>query len=59
MTIFMNTHLLHEVTKTCSSIGILRAGRLIHHDSLERTLSSFPEQSSLEEIYLRIESESA
>ena len=35
MTIFMNTHLLAEVTKTCTSIGILRAGRLIHHDSLE------------------------
>lgn len=55
MTIFMNTHLLAEVTKTCTSIGILRAGHLIYHDSLERTLRSFPAQDSLEEIYLRIE----
>lgn len=59
MTIFMNTHLLAEVTKTCSSIGILRAGRLIYRDSLEQTLRSFPGQDSLEEIYLRIESEGA
>ncbi len=59
MTIFMNTHLLAEVTKTCTSIGILRAGRLIYHDSLERTLGSFPGQDSLEEIYLQIETDAA
>ena len=28
MTIFMNTHLLSEVTRTCTSIGILRSGRI-------------------------------
>jgi ABC-2 type transport system ATP-binding protein len=54
MTIFMNTHLLAEVTKTCTSIGILREGRLIYRDSLEQTLLSFPAQDSLEEIYLHI-----
>jgi ABC-2 type transport system ATP-binding protein len=59
MTIFMNTHLLAEVTKTCTSIGILSSGRLIHHDSLAGTLASFPAQDSLEEIYLRIESDAA
>lgn len=59
MTIFMNTHLLAEVTKTCSSIGILSAGRLIYHDSLERTLRSFPGQDSLEDIYLHIETDAA
>jgi ABC-2 type transport system ATP-binding protein len=59
MTIFMNTHLLAEVTKTCTSIGILRAGSLIYHDSLERTLRSFPAQDSLEDIYLRIETDNA
>ncbi len=59
MTIFMNTHLLAEVTKTCTSIGVLRAGRLIYHDSLERTLRSFPAQDSLEEIYLHIEASGA
>jgi ABC-2 type transport system ATP-binding protein len=54
MTIFMNTHLLSEVTKTCTSIGVLREGRLIYQDSLAHTLKSFPGQTSLEDIYLRI-----
>ncbi len=57
MTIFMNTHLLAEVTKTCTSIGILRAGRLIYQDSLARTLDSFPHEDSLEDIYLRIDAQ--
>lgn len=56
MTIFMNTHLLSEVTRTCTSIGILRAGVLAHHDSLDATLRAFPPELSLEEIYLQIES---
>ena len=55
MTIFMNTHLLAEVTKTCTNIGILREGELIYQDSLTRTLESFPDQTSLEDIYLQIE----
>lgn len=56
MTIFMNTHLLSEVTKTCTHIGILHNGQLVHCDSLEATLSAFPGQDSLEEIYLLVES---
>lgn len=55
MTIFMNTHLLAEVTKTCTSIGILRDGELIYHDTLKQTLKSFHDQPSLEDIYLKIE----
>lgn len=55
MTIFMNTHLLAEVTKTCTSIGILSAGTLIYQDSMAATLESFPDQESLEDIYLHIE----
>lgn len=54
MTIFMNTHLLSEVTMTCSSIGILRRGQLAYHDSLAATLAAFPGERSLEDIYLRI-----
>ena len=56
MTIFMNTHLLSEVTKTCTSIGILRQGELAYHASLEATLQAFPGEDSLEEIYLNIRS---
>ena len=59
MTIFMNTHLLAEVTKTCTSIGILRDGELIYHDTLKQTLKSFHDQPSLEDIYLKIEAETS
>lgn len=55
MTIFMNTHSLSEVTKTCTSIGILRQGELLYQDSLDHTMKSFPEETSLEDIYLRID----
>ncbi len=56
MTVFMNTHLLSEVTKTCTSIGIMRKGELAYHDSLEATIEAFPGEDSLESIYLQIES---
>lgn len=55
MTIFMNTHLLSEVSKTCTSIGVLRQGHLVYHDSLDATLHAFPSEESLEEIYLQID----
>jgi len=55
MTIFMNTHLLSEVTKTCTSIGILRGGMLVHQDSLQNTLAAFPGEDSLEEIYFQLD----
>lgn len=56
MTVFMNTHLLSEVTRTCTSIGILRDGTLAYQASLEATLQAFPGESSLEDIYLQVES---
>jgi len=52
----MNTHLLSEVTKTCTSIGILRQGELAYQASLAATLEAFPGEDSLEEIYLNIRS---
>lgn len=55
MTIFMNTHLLSEVAKTCTSIGVLNKGRLIYRESLEETLRQFPDEVSLEEIYVQME----
>lgn len=54
-TIFMNTHLLQEVTKTCSTIGVLNHGSLIYVDSLSNTMKRFKNEQSLEEIYLTIE----
>ena len=55
ITIFMNTHLLQEVTKTCSTIGVLNHGSLIYVDSLSNTMEKFKDEQSLEEIYLAIE----
>ncbi len=55
ITIFMNTHLLSEVTKTCKTIGVLNHGKLIYKDTLEKTLSTFTTENSLEQIYSKIE----
>jgi ABC-2 type transport system ATP-binding protein len=54
-TIFMNTHLLSEVTKICSDIGIISKGKLIYADSVSSVTNRFPEEKSLEEIYFKIE----
>jgi ABC-2 type transport system ATP-binding protein len=54
-TIFMNTHLLSEVTKLCTDIGIISNGRLLAADSLKNIETQFPEEKSLEEIYFKIE----
>ncbi len=51
MTVLMNTHLLSEVALTCTSIGILRAGRLVYHDTLHATLAAFPGEGALEAAY--------
>lgn len=55
MTVFMNTHLLSEVAKTCTTIGVLNHGKLIYKDSLENTLKRFHDEASLEEIYFSME----
>ena len=55
MTVFMNTHLLSEVAKVCTSIGVLNSGQLIYQDSMERTSLRFPDETSLEDIYVRME----
>ncbi len=56
MTVFMNTHLLSEVAKVCTTIGVLNHGDLIYKDSIEETTRRFPDEASLEDIYLRMES---
>ena len=55
MTIFMNTHLLWDVSKTCKTIAVLSHGKLIYQDSIENTLTRFKDESSLEDIYFSIE----
>ena len=55
MTIFMNTHLLSEVTKLCTQIGILKKGKLIYQNSMASTMGSFGTSDSLEDIYFKID----
>lgn len=55
MTVFMNTHLLGEVAKVCTTIGVLNLGELIYKDSIEETTRRFPDEASLEDIYVRME----
>jgi ABC-2 type transport system ATP-binding protein len=55
MTIFMNTHLLSEVARVCTTIGVLNHGELIYKDTIENTTMHFRDEASLEEIYLRME----
>jgi ABC-2 type transport system ATP-binding protein len=55
MTVFMNTHLLSEVAKVCTTIGVLNQGDLIYKDSIEATTARFPDETSLEDIYVRME----
>jgi ABC-2 type transport system ATP-binding protein len=56
ITVFMNTHLLGEVAKVCTTIGVLNHGELIYKDSIEATTQRFPDEASLEDIYVRMES---
>ncbi len=58
MTVFMNTHLLSEVSKVCTTIGVLNHGELIYKDSIEETTRRFPDDASLEDIYVRMETAS-
>ncbi len=55
MTVFMNTHLLSEVAKVCTTIGVLSHGELIYKDSIEATVARFPNEASLEDIYARVD----
>jgi ABC-2 type transport system ATP-binding protein len=59
MTIFMNTHLLSEVARVCTTIGVLNHGELIYKDTIENTTNRFRDEASLEEIYLRMEGRAA
>jgi ABC-2 type transport system ATP-binding protein len=59
MTVFMNTHLLSEVARVCTSIGVLNHGNLIYKDSIEETTRRFPDEASLEDIYVLMEGPAA
>ena len=54
MTIFMNTHLISEVSKTCTSIGVLNQGQLVCHDTVGGVLAKFGDDKTLEDLYLKL-----
>ena len=53
-TVFMNTHLLSEVTKICTDVGIISHGKLLAAEPLEQLERRYSDCRSLEEIYFRI-----
>lgn len=54
MTIFMNTHLLSEVARTCTSIGILSHGRLVFQDRIAAVSGLYGDDAALEALYLSV-----
>lgn len=54
MTIFMNTHLLSEVARSCSSIGVLAHGRLVFHDKIDVVNARYGSEAALEDLYLSV-----
>ena len=54
MTIFMNTHLISEVSKTCTSIGVLSHGSLVYQDSIGAVMQRFGDDAELEAMYLSL-----
>lgn len=54
MTIFMNTHLISEIAKTCTSIGVLSHGQLVYHNSMEAVIGKYGDDTTLEELYLSV-----
>lgn len=59
MTIFMNTHLLSEVSRSCTSIGVLSHGRLVFHDRMETVTARYGDDEALEALYLGLGSDAA
>jgi ABC-2 type transport system ATP-binding protein len=57
MTIFMNSHLISEISKTCTSIGVLNHGTLVYHDTISSVLARFKDDRALEELYLSLGTE--
>lgn len=54
MTIFMNTHLISEIAKTCTSIAVLSHGRLVFHDRIDAVTARYGDDAALEELYLSV-----
>jgi ABC-2 type transport system ATP-binding protein len=54
MTIFMNTHILSEIAKTCHSIGVLNHGKLVFQADIDTVMARYGDEASLEALYLNV-----
>ena len=54
MTIFMNTHMISEIAKTCTSIGVLNHGKLVFHDQIGAVMTRYGDDAALEALYLSV-----
>ena len=54
MTIFINTHLISEIAKTCTSIAVLSHGKLVYHDRIEAVTARYGDDAALEALYLSL-----
>jgi ABC-2 type transport system ATP-binding protein len=53
-TVFMNTHLISEISKTCTSLAVLSNGQLVFHDKIDVVMKRYGDDSALENIYLTL-----
>ena len=53
-TVFMNTHLLGEVAKTCTSLAVLNRGRLAFNDTIGAVMRKFGDETALEALYMSL-----
>jgi ABC-2 type transport system ATP-binding protein len=54
ITVFMNTHLISEIARTCTTIGVLSHGQLVYRDTIENVTRQLGDDASLEELYLSV-----
>lgn len=55
-TVFLSSHILGEIEKICTDIGILDHGELIYQGSIQTLKSKMPDELDLESIFLTLTS---
>ena len=54
MTIFMNTHLISEISRTCTTIGVLNRGQLVFRDNIDAAIKRLDGDDTLEDLYMAV-----
>ncbi|HYV46783.1 MAG TPA: ABC transporter ATP-binding protein [Myxococcaceae bacterium] len=53
-TVILSTHLLYEVTKTCQKVLIIKQGKMVAFDEIEKLVSTQEGAASLEERFMQL-----